>query len=115
MIKKLARDLRLRLFKEHLGENAAVEDFNDAFRLFREISHKNFVSLEQGLLMCGRPVSMAPADLYARLLKRVYATSRTTRVLTKLGLNPSDVAQIYSTSKDKAVDLVKHTSQKARL
>jgi hypothetical protein len=71
---------------------------------------QNLQTLKDGILS-GRPVSMAPAENYDFLLKKVYSTSQVTRFLTKLGLNPSDWQQLGTTATSATIDFVKRQAK----
>ncbi|EFA81758.1 phospholipase D [Heterostelium album PN500] len=90
---KLARETRVRLAKEHLGDhytNAIENSFLEMFNAFKKISDLNYERLRYKRLMIGRPVALAPIDKYEFLLKKIYYPNKFAKILYKLGVDTDE-------------------------
>lgn len=111
----IAREVRHRLFKEHLGSFYTSELDNDlkaCFNAFRDSAALNYQSLRETGLLRARPISLTPMDAYQLILSKVYYPNKVTKLLMKLGLTTEDVIQVVGDGVDNVVNFV---VQKAKL
>mmetsp|Transcript_9273 Transcript_9273/g.28660 ORF Transcript_9273/g.28660 Transcript_9273/m.28660 type:complete len:930 (+) Transcript_9273:154-2943(+) len=86
----IAKDTRVRLLQEHLGNFFRPEmkdDFNMVFNTFRDVAKANMRVLEAGDPLIGRPVPLVPRESYEFLISKVYYPSKLSRFLHNLGVN----------------------------
>jgi len=113
--KALARETRIRLFKEHLGnfyENEMDDNFDMCFKAYHHIASLNlrsFAASADQTLLHGRPVFMAPEENYQLLLKKVYYPNKITKLLTKMGVYDSgdDLKQLITSGFNKVRGIIK--------
>lgn len=111
----IAREVRLRLFKEHLGsfyDSSLDDDLQACFNAFRDSAALNYQSLRETGLLRARPISLTPMDAYQLILSKVYYPNKATKLLMKLGLSTEDVIQVVGDGVDNVVNFV---VQKAKL
>lgn len=112
---QLTRDLRTRLFKEHLGTFYAPNldtDLTACFETFQRVATLNDQSLRARSLIIGRPVFLAPIEKYNFVLSKVYYPNKLTKLLVKLGINPDE---IYGVASDAVDNVVSYLRGKAKL
>jgi phosphatidylserine/phosphatidylglycerophosphate/cardiolipin synthase-like enzyme len=115
--KALARETRIRLFKEHLGhfyEKEMDDNFDLCFRAYHHIASLNLRSFagstSEQTVLHGRPVFMAPEENYQLLLKKVYYPNKITKFLTKMGVSGSpgdDLKQLVTSGYNKVRGIIK--------
>lgn len=111
----IAREVRLRLFKEHLGpfyKTSLDDDLGACFNAFRDSAAMNYQSLKETGFLRARPISLTPAESYQFILSKVYYPNKFTKLLMKLGLSTEDVIQVVGDGVDNVVNFV---VQKAKL
>eukprot|EP01102_Stenamoeba_stenopodia_P013684 TRINITY_DN4473_c1_g1_i1.p1 TRINITY_DN4473_c1_g1~~TRINITY_DN4473_c1_g1_i1.p1 ORF type:complete len:974 (+),score=221.89 TRINITY_DN4473_c1_g1_i1:104-3025(+) len=90
----LAKETKVRLFQEHLGNFYRPEmkdDFSLAFDAFQRIATNNVQQMKDKACLIGRPVFMAPAEHYQLLMQNVYYPNKVTKLLYKMGVNTEDL------------------------
>jgi len=93
---QLAKDMKTRLIKEHLGRYYKPEmedDFQMIFDAFKKVASMNDKCLCAGIDLVGRPVFMAPAQNYELVLQRIYYPNKVSKLLYKMGINTEDFLQ----------------------
>lgn len=113
--KALARETRIRLFKEHLGnfyEHEMDDSFDLCFKAFYRVASLNLKSFSGSAseqTLHGRPVFMAPEENYQLLLKKVYYPNKITKFLTKMGVYDSgdDLKQLITSGFNKVRGIIK--------
>lgn len=111
---QLTRDLRTRLFKEHLGSfyNPSLDtDLTACFDTFKRVATLNDQSLRNNGLIIGRPVFLAPVEKYNFVLSQVYYPNKLTKLMVKLGINPDEVYGLASDAADNIFSYVKGKSK----
>ena len=112
---QIAKEVRLRLFTEHLGHHFRPElehDLVACFDTFRDAAAINYKSLRETGILQARPISLTPMEAYNFILSKVYYPNKFTKLLMKLGLSTEDVIQVVGDGVDNVVNFV---VQKAKL
>ncbi|EGC32863.1 hypothetical protein DICPUDRAFT_155142 [Dictyostelium purpureum] len=90
---RLAKETRIKLAKEHLGNHyrpSMDNNFIDMFNMFRKVSEENYERLRYKRLLIGRPISLTPVDKYEFILKKIYYPNKFTKLLFKMGLDTEE-------------------------
>jgi len=95
----VAKDLRVRLCKEHLGSFYSGDSFDAAFIAFRKAANSNLASLRSDMLVA-RPVFLTPLENYRFLMKKVSVDSSMNRLLDRLRLRPQRLKDALSKAGD---------------
>ena len=100
----VAKSLRDRLFREHLGTHyrpSMYSDFKLAFDTFHRVALLNHRCMVNSEPLIGRPVWLVGPDRHQTLMKYLEPQSRVNRVLSKLGVGSDDILDRIAESLEK--------------